>query len=72
MLNTLEYTPTDYVNIVADFIFPLYFWGYDRLTKLDRKQNTDKMARYLIEFGKSLKYKDLFQHKFAEFNHAML
>ena len=72
LLNTLEYTPSNYVNIVADFIFPLYFWGYDRLTKLDRKQNTAKMAQYLIEFAKSIKYRDLFRRKCAEYNQAML
>jgi glycosyltransferase involved in cell wall biosynthesis len=72
LLNTLDYTPVDYVNIAAGFVFPLYFWGYDRLTTSDRKQNIAKMARYMIEFGGGLKYRDLFRRKFAEYNRAML
>ncbi len=72
LLNKLDYSPSDYVNIVSDFVFPLYFWGYDRLVKSDRRQHTADMANYLIEFGTLLKYKDLFARKFAEYNNAIL
>ncbi len=72
LLNSLDYTPSDYVNIASDFVFPLYFWGYDRLIKSDRKKHTANMADYLLEFWASLKYQEMFIHKFAEYNQAII
>lgn len=72
LLNNLDYTPSDYVNIAADFVFPLYFWGYDRLIKSDRKKHTADMANYLIEFGNTLKHRDKFKRKLSEYRNAVL
>ena len=72
ILNSLDYPLRTYVDICAQFIFPLYFWGYDRLSKFDRLKSTSDMADCLIEFGTLLKYKDLFKNKLTDYGPAIL
>ena len=71
LLNSLDYTPQDYSNIAGYFIFSLYFYGYDRLLISDRRENTSKLADFLIEFGEILKYKDVIKPKLNIYGDAI-
>ena len=72
LLNQFDYPPQDYLNLASAFVYGLYFYGYDRLSKQDRKNNTEYLADCLIDFAKNLKHKEMFTHKLSVYEHAVL
>lgn len=57
-LNTHDYAKSDYMTVVQDLIYPLYFYGYDRLNQTDRNTGADILTQSLIDFYHTVKYRD--------------
>jgi hypothetical protein len=71
LLNSNNYSKKDYVDIVRNFIYQLYFYGYDKLAENDRKKGSVILSNNLIEFYNNLKYKNSVAGKFGRYRFAI-
>ncbi len=72
VLNKNDYLPEVYARILCDFVFPIYFYGYNRLSKEDRRENISYLAYELLELGKNLKNRHALSNAFGVYSDAIL
>lgn len=72
LLNKFDYLPETYIDIVQNFVYPLYFYGYNRLRHADQKVSIPYLANTLAEFGRNLKYRQKFIGLFGNYSNAIL
>lgn len=71
-VNSHDYNTSDYIDIVTDFIYPLYFYGYDKLCVADRLCGAEQLAQFLIEFNKNVKHQEIVSRVYGEYTNSII